>query len=93
MVVLEGRTVFNCWPRAAELTAGHRWVILRTTALLLGLAFSLEMLNAQLVRAVPDLDHFVVRVLFDSAMSVGQTVFTIALFIFYWRGQARAEPV
>lgn len=93
VVVLEGRTVFNCWPRAAELTAGHRWVILRTTALLLGLAFSLEMLNAQLVRAVPDLDHFVVRVLFDSAMSVGQTVFTIALFIFYWRGQARAEPV
>lgn len=92
VVVLEGRSVFNCWPRAAELTAGRRWVIVRTTGFLLGLAFALEMLNAQLLRAVPELDHFVTRVLFDCAMSVGQTVFTIALFLFYWRGQARAEP-
>jgi hypothetical protein len=45
---------------------------------------------------LPGANHFVVRVLFDCALSVGQSLFTIALFLFYWRRQgipAPTEPV
>jgi hypothetical protein len=48
------------------------------------------------MRAVPGANHFVVRVLFDCALAVGQSLFTIALFLFYWRRQgipAPTEPV
>jgi hypothetical protein len=44
----------------------------------LGLAF----------RAAPELNHFVVRVLVDCALSVAQSAFPIVLFLFYWRARA-----
>jgi hypothetical protein len=36
---------------------------------------------------VPELNHFVVRVLLDCLVAVSQSLFTIALFLFYWRGR------
>ena len=90
VVVLEGRTVFNCWSRAAALTAGQRGTILGTAALLFGLVSSVALLATMAFRAAPELNHFVVRVLFDCALSVSQSLFTIALFLFYWR-VVRAE--
>jgi len=39
-------------------------------------------------RAAPELNHFVVRVLVDCALSVVQSAFPIALFLFYWRARA-----
>jgi hypothetical protein len=38
-------------------------------------------------RAAPELNPFVVRVLVDCALSVGQSAFPIALFLFYWRAR------
>jgi hypothetical protein len=43
-------------------------------------------------RAVPGANHFVVRVLFDCILAVGQSLFTIALFLFYWRKQGITAP-
>jgi len=53
---------------------------------------SVAMLTAQLVRAVPELNHFVVRVLLDCLVAVSQSLFTIALFLFYWRGRGLEGP-
>jgi hypothetical protein len=39
------------------------------------------------LRAAPELNHFVFRVLVDCALSVGQSAFPIALFLFYWRAR------
>ena len=36
-------------------------------------------------------EHFVVQVLADCLIAVTQTVFTIAMFLFYW--EARQAPV
>lgn len=87
VVVLEGRTVLTCWRRAAELTSGRRWTVLWTAALLFGLVSSVAVLAALAFKAAPELNHFVVRVLFDCMLSVGQSLFTIALFLIYWRAR------
>ena len=92
VVVLEGRTVFTCWSRAAELTAGQRGQILATAAMLFAVVSSVAILAMLTFRASPALNHFVVRVLFDCALSVSQTLFTIALFLFYWRAAQAAVP-
>jgi hypothetical protein len=87
VVVLEGANAMTVWRRAAALTAGRRWAMFGTLLLLFVFVLSFVMFTAQLVRAVPELNHFVVRVLLDCLVAVSQSLFTIALFLFYWRGR------
>lgn len=92
VVVLGGASPFTAWRRAAALTAGQRWSILWTATALFVLIFGVALLGAQVFRSVPAVNHFVVRVLFDCMLAVGQSLFTIALFLFYWRRQGMAAP-
>jgi hypothetical protein len=95
VVVLGAASPFNAWRRAAELTAGQRWSILWTAATLFVLIFGVAVVGGQAFRTVPGANHFVARVLFDCMLAVAQSLFTIALFLFYWRKQgipAPAEP-
>lgn len=95
-VVLGGGSPLSAWRQAAELTVGQRWSIFGTAVVLFVLIFGLAVLGGQVFRAVPAVNHFVVRVLFDCVLAVTQSLFTIALFLFYWRKQgipAPAEPV
>ena len=80
VVVLEGANAITVWRRAAALTAGRRWTMFWTLLLLFAAVLSFAMFTAQLVRAVPELNHFVVRVLLDCFVAVSQSLFTIALF-------------
>jgi len=90
-VVLEGGNALTAWRRAARLTAGRRWLIVRAVAALFALVFGGTLLFGQLLKIAPELNHFVVRVLADCVIAVSQSLFTIALFLLYWR--ARADPV
>jgi hypothetical protein len=87
VVVLEGGTAMTAWRRAAAITAGQRWTILWTLVALFVVVLGLAVSASQLVRVIPELNHFVVRVLLDCAVAVSQSLFTIALFLFYWRGR------
>ena len=91
-VVLGGASPFSAWRRAAELTAGQRWSILWTAAALFVLIFGVAVAGGQVFRTVPGANHFVVRVLFDCFLAVAQSLFTIALFLFYWRKQGIPAP-
>jgi hypothetical protein len=93
VVVLEGANAITVWRRAAALTAGRRWAMFGTLLLLFVVVLSFAMFTAQLVRAVPELNHFVVRVLLDCLVAVSQSLFTIALFLFYWRGRGSGGPL
>jgi hypothetical protein len=95
VVVLERHTVLTAWRRAAELTSGQRWPLLWTLVVLFLPIVSFAILTEHAVRALPALHHFVVRVLLDCIVAVSQSVFTIALFLFYWRARTRmaAPPV
>ena len=92
VVVLEGGNVLNAWRRAAQLTAGWRWVILWTATALFVLIFGFAMLIGQLFRVQPELSHFVTRVLIDCVLSVSQSLFTIAFFLVYWKARTAAGP-
>ena len=91
-VVLGGGSPITVWRQAAELTAGQRWTIFGTAIVIFAVIFGLAALGGQVVRTVPGANHFVVRVLFDCALAVGQSLFTIALFLFYWRRQGIPAP-
>jgi len=91
-VVLGGASPFSAWPRAAELTAGQRWSILSTGAALFVLIFGIAVAGGQAFRSVPGANHFVARGLFDCILAVAQSLFTIALFLFYWRKQGIPAP-
>lgn len=90
VVVLEKAGLAEAWRRSAELTLGQRRDILLVGGLLfigvLGASFGLS----AVVRGVPGLNHFVVRVLMDCVLVMLQTVFTVALFLFYWRRRGEA---
>ena len=87
VVVLEGGTAMTAWRRAAAITAGQRWASSGRSSCCSSWCSALAMSASQLVRVVPELNHFVVRVLLDCAVAVSQSLFTIALFLFYWRGR------
>ena len=93
MVVLEGGNAVTAWRRAARLTAGRRWPILGTAAVLFLVILSCAMLLGQAFKAAPELNHFVVRVLVDCVLAVGQSSFTVAFFLLYWRARAAVPPV
>jgi len=92
VVVLEGASVLTGWARAAALTAGRRWTILWTLAVLFVIVLAFALFTTQLVRMVPELNHFVVRVLLDCVVAVSQSLFTIALFLVYWQARRSGEP-
>ncbi len=92
VVVLAGGNAITAWRRAAALTAGRRWVILWTLLVLFVIVLSFAIVTSQIVRVVPELNHFVVRVLLDCVVAVSQSLFTIALFLVYWRGRGAESP-
>ncbi len=93
VVVLEGGNAVTAWRRAARLTAGRRWPILGTAAVLFVVILSCAMLLGQAFKAAPELNNFVVRVLVDCVLAVGQSSFTVAFFLLYWRARAAVPPV
>jgi hypothetical protein len=93
VVVLEHGNVLTAWRRAARLTAGRRGLIVGAVAVLFVVILGFAMLAGQLFRIAPELNHFVTRVLVECALAVSQSVFTVALFLVYWRARSeRAVP-
>ena len=88
VVVLGGGNAVTAWRQAALLTSGQRRQILFTAALLFLVIFSFAALCTELFKLAPALNHFVIRVMVDCVLAVGQSLFTIALFLFYWRARA-----
>jgi hypothetical protein len=92
VVVLEGASVTTAWGRASALTAGRRGQILGVALVVSGLVAGSVVAVKSVVLAVPALDHFVARVLTDSALSVLQSLFTVAFFLFYLRAVTAEGP-
>jgi hypothetical protein len=90
VLVFEGTTVLGAIPRATALTAGRRLRILGVLLVLLAGVLSLAVGAGLALRMLPALNHFVVRVLIDCALSTGQSVFTVASFVIYRRALATA---
>lgn len=80
LVVLEGAPLGAALRASNALTAGRRLAIFWTGGFLFVAVFSLAMALSALAGVA---DHFVVQVLVDCVIAVTQTVFTIALFLFY----------
>ena len=93
VVVLEHGNAMTAWRRAAQLTAGRRWLILRTAASLFIVILGFAMLFGQVFRMAPEINHFVTRVLVDCVLAVSQSVFTVAFFLVYWRARAAVPAV
>jgi hypothetical protein len=87
LVVVDGAPLGAALRASHALTAGRRLAIFWTTGFLFAVVFSLAMSLSALAGAV---HHFVVQVLIDCVIAVTQTVFTIALFLFY--REARLAP-
>lgn len=87
VVVLENGNVRTAWSRAAALTRGRRRAIFGTLLAIFALLITLVAGLALVFRVAPGLNHFIFRVLVDCALSVGQSAFPIALFVFYWRAR------
>jgi hypothetical protein len=87
VVVLENGNVRTAWARAAALTRGQRGAIFGTLLLIFSVLVGVVLAVGLVFRVAPGLNHFVVRVLVDCALSVGQSAFPIALFLFYWRAR------
>ena len=80
VVVLDGAPLGAALRASNALTAGRRLAIFWTGGFLFVVVFSVAMTLSALAGAA---DHFVVQVLVDCVIAVTQTVFTIALFLFY----------
>lgn len=87
VVVLEGATLRTAWGRAIELTRGRRWSIFGVMLCLVALLVSAVLGIGLTLKQEPQLNHFVVRVLVDCALTVLQLPFSIAGFLFYWRAR------
>jgi hypothetical protein len=93
VAVLEAAGPAEARRRSLALTAGQRWDIALTGGALFVLVWMASLAVSSVIQAVPELNHFVVRVLVDCAFAVAQTIFTIALFLFYQRSpSAPARP-
>jgi hypothetical protein len=80
LVVVDGAPLRAALRASNALTAGRRPAIFWTLGVLFAAVFSLAMSLSALAGAA---HHFVVQVLTDCVIAVTQTVFTIALFLFY----------
>jgi hypothetical protein len=89
LVVLDGAPLGAALRLSNALTAGRRAAIFWTGGTLLVGVFSVATILSVLAGAV---EHFVVQVLADCAIAVTQSVFTIALFLFYWEARHAPAP-
>lgn len=80
LVVLDGAPLGAALRASNALTVGRRVAIFWTGGVLFAAVFSVAMTLSTLAGAA---HHFVVQVLADCVIAVTQTVFTIALFLFY----------
>ena len=80
LVVLDGAPLGAALRASNALTAGRRLAIFWTGGFLFVAVFSVAMTLSTLAGAA---HHFVVQGLVDCVIAVTQTVFTIALFLFY----------
>ena len=87
LVVLDGQPLGVALKASNTLTTGRRLAIFWTTGFLFAAVFSLAMSLSALAGAA---NHFVIQVLTDCVIAVTQTVFTIALFLFYWQARYAA---
>lgn len=87
VVVLEGATLRTAWARAIALTRGRRGQIFGVMLVLVVLLVSAVLALGLTLTHEPQLNHFVVRVLVDCALTVLQLPFAIAGFLFYWRAR------
>ena len=87
LVVLDGAPLGVALRGSNALTQGRRLAIFWTGGVLFAGIFSAAMALSTLAGAA---EHFVVQVLADCVIAVTQTVFTIALFLFY--REARDAP-
>jgi hypothetical protein len=92
VVVLEGGTVTTAWRRASALTAGRRAQILGVVLVVAALVAGPAIGVGWMIHVVPSLNHFVTRVLTASALSVLQSLFTVAFFLFYLRAVTGERP-
>lgn len=89
LVVLEEAPLRVAFHASNALTVGRRLLIFWTGGFLFVAVLSVAMTLSALAGAA---DHFVVQVLADCVIAVTQTVFTIALFLFYRETRQAAEP-
>ena len=89
VVVLDGAPLGAALRASNALTVGRRLAIFWTGGFLFVVVFSVAMTLSALAGAA---DHFVVQVLVDCVIAVTQTVFTIALFLFYREALQAAAP-
>lgn len=89
VVVLDGAPLGAALRASNALTVGRRLAIFWTGGFLFVTVFSVAMTLSALAGAA---DHFVVQVLVDCVIAVTQTVFTIALFLFYREALQAAAP-
>ena len=88
LVALDGVPLGQALRISNTLTAGRRRGIFWTGGFLFAAVFSMAAALSALASLA---EHFVVQVLADCLIAVTQTVFTIAMFLFYW--EARQAPV
>lgn len=89
LVVLDGAPLGPALRVSNALTAGRRAAIFWTGSALFVGVFSVATILSVLAGSA---GHFVAQVLADCAIAVTQTVFTIALFLFYWEARHAAAP-
>lgn len=89
LVVLDGTPLGPALRVSNALTAGRRAAIFWTGGALFVGVFSVATILSVLAGTAA---HFVAQVLADCAIAVTQTVFTIALFLFYWEARHAAAP-
>ena len=88
LVALEGVPLGAALRASNALTQGRRRAIFWTGGLLFAAVFSAALTLSTVAGAA---GHFVVQVLADCIIAVTQTVFTIALFLFYREARAEAR--
>ena len=89
LVVFEGQPLIAALRTSNALTAGRRAAIFWTGGALLAGVLALATILSVVAGAA---EHFVAQVLADCAIAVTQSVFTIALFLFYWEARHAPAP-
>ena len=89
LVALDGLPLGQALRISNALTDGRRRGIFWTGGFLFAAVFSLAAALSALAGLA---EHFVVQVLADCLIAVTQTVFTIAMFLFYWEARQAPAP-
>jgi hypothetical protein len=89
LVALDGLPLGQALRISNALTEGRRRGIFWTGGFLFAAVFSLAAVLSALAGLA---EHFVVQVLADCLIAVTQTVFTIAMFLFYWEARQAPAP-